>query len=243
MKNKKLLIAIGAIALFAVLALMLALIPKTAGGDTPVPTDTNNTSVSAMIPSDTSSTDDPNISVGDPDVEGADTTDTPKEDTTDSPIVSMAPTVEDNIVVEDSTVEGITKEDESPSNEPSADTVIPEVKDDDTVQTGPASGEDRNDEIIADKEAHTTTNPPAETEKPVIVEDETVKTEEEEKGDVAVGGEDTNIDDNGKNTPEYKPSIGGDNPFDNDDETIIDDKPVEDYIGEGEDRPGEGIHF
>lgn len=243
MKNKKLLIAIGAIALFAVLALMLALIPKTAGGDTPVPTDTNNTSVSAVIPSDTSSTDDSNISVGDPDNEGADTTDTPEENTTDSPIDSTAPTVEDNIVVEDNTVEGITKEDDSPSNEPSDDTVIPEVKDDDTVQTGPASGEDRNDEIIADKEAHTTTATPDEPEKPVIVEDETVKTDEEEKGDVAVSDEDTNIDDNGKNTPEYKPSIGGDNPFDNDDETIIEDNPVEDYIGEGEDRPGEGIHF
>lgn len=238
MKNKNLLIAIGAIALFAILALMLALIPKTAGEDTPVPTDTGNTGVSAMITADTSSTDDP-------DNEGAVTTETPKDDdTTDSPIVSTAPTVEGGITIEDSTVEGIDKEEEErPSNEPSADVVMPEVKDEDTVQTGPTSGEDRNDEIIADKEAHTTTATPAEPEKPVIVEDETVNTDEEEKGDAAISGEDTNTDDNGKNTPEYKPSIGGDNPFDNDDETIIEDRPVEDYIGEGEDRPGEGIHF
>lgn len=32
-------------------------------------------------------------------------------------------------------------------------------------------------------------------------------------------------------------------PFDDDTETEIDDKPVDDYVGEGEDRPGEGIHF
>lgn len=43
--------------------------------------------------------------------------------------------------------------------------------------------------------------------------------------------------------PEYSPSIGNDNPFDNDAEIEIDDTSVEDYIGEGEDRPGEGIRF
>lgn len=43
--------------------------------------------------------------------------------------------------------------------------------------------------------------------------------------------------------PEYSPSIGGDNPFDNEVEIEIDDTPVEDYIGEGEERPGEGIRF
>lgn len=43
--------------------------------------------------------------------------------------------------------------------------------------------------------------------------------------------------------PEYSPLIGGDNPFDNDVEIEIDDTSVEDYIGEGEDRPGEGISF
>ena len=43
---------------------------------------------------------------------------------------------------------------------------------------------------------------------------------------------------------ETKPQISGQpNPFENDTPTEIDDRPVEDYIGEGEDRPGEGIHF
>ena len=52
------------------------------------------------------------------------------------------------------------------------------------------------------------------------------------------------IDEGDQNLAEYKPQIGGQpNPFENDTPTEIDDRPVEDYIGEGEDRPGEGIHF
>ena len=82
-----------------------------------------------------------------------------------------------------------------------------------------------------------------EKDKPVIVEDEKTSTEGGEKGDVEVRDEEKNVDDGNKNGPEYKPSIGGDNPFDDDTETEIDDKPVDDYVGEGEDRPGEGIHF
>ena len=52
------------------------------------------------------------------------------------------------------------------------------------------------------------------------------------------------IDEGDQSLAEYKPQIGGQpNPFENDTSTEIDDRPVEDYIGEGEDRPGEGIHF
>ena len=52
------------------------------------------------------------------------------------------------------------------------------------------------------------------------------------------------IDEGDQSLAEYKPQIGGQpNPFENDTPTEIDDRPVEDYIGEGEDRPGEGIHF
>ena len=52
------------------------------------------------------------------------------------------------------------------------------------------------------------------------------------------------IDKGDQNLVEYKPKIGGQpNPFDNDIPTEIDDRPVEEYIGEGEDRPGEGIRF
>ena len=52
------------------------------------------------------------------------------------------------------------------------------------------------------------------------------------------------IDEGNQSLAEYKPQIGGQpNPFENDIPTEIDDRPVEDYIGEGEDRPGEGKHF
>ena len=52
------------------------------------------------------------------------------------------------------------------------------------------------------------------------------------------------IDEGDQNLVEYKPQIGGQsNPFENDTPTEIDDRPAEDYIGEGEDRPGEGKHF
>ena len=52
------------------------------------------------------------------------------------------------------------------------------------------------------------------------------------------------IDECDQSLAEYKPQIGGQpNPFENDTPTEIDDRPVEDYIGEGEDRPGEGKHF
>ena len=52
------------------------------------------------------------------------------------------------------------------------------------------------------------------------------------------------IDEGDQSLVEYKPHIGGQpNPFENDTPTEIDDRPVEDYVGEGEDRPGEGKHF
>ena len=52
------------------------------------------------------------------------------------------------------------------------------------------------------------------------------------------------IDEGGQSLAEYKRQIGGQpNPFENDIPTEIDDRPVEDYVGEGEDRPGEAKHF
>ena len=52
------------------------------------------------------------------------------------------------------------------------------------------------------------------------------------------------IDEGNQSLAEHKPQISGQlNPFENDTPTAIDDRPVEDYVGEGEDRPGEGKHF
>ena len=52
------------------------------------------------------------------------------------------------------------------------------------------------------------------------------------------------LDEGDQSLAEYKPQIGDQpNPFENDTPTEIDDRPVEDYIGEGENLPGEGMHF
>ena len=75
------------------------------------------------------------------------------------------------------------------------------------------------------------------TENVIEIIEETFVTETEE-GSVEC------IDEGEQSFAEYKPQIGGQpNPFEKKTPTEIDDRPVEDYIGEGEDRPGEGIHF
>lgn len=74
------------------------------------------------------------------------------------------------------------------------------------------------------------------TEECTEVTEETITKPEEETVEC--------IDEGDQRLAEYKPHIGGQpNPFENDTPTEIDDRPVEDYIGEGEDRPGEGKHF
>lgn len=76
---------------------------------------------------------------------------------------------------------------------------------------------------------------------PTISEEEEI--EEKEK---VIETEETAacIDEGNQDLVEYKPQIGGQpNPFDNDIPTEIDDRPVEEYIGDGEDRPGEGKPF
>ena len=75
------------------------------------------------------------------------------------------------------------------------------------------------------------------TEESIEIAEETVITEPEEDTVEC-------IDEGDQSLAEYKPQIGGQpNPFANDTPTDIDDRPVEDYVGEGEDRPGDGIHF
>ena len=75
------------------------------------------------------------------------------------------------------------------------------------------------------------------TEECAEITEETVITEPEEETVEC-------IDEGDQSLAEYKPQIGAQpNPFENDIPTEIDDRPVKDYIGEGEDRPGEGKHF
>ena len=94
-------------------------------------------------------------------------------------------------------------------------------------------------------EAETTTEAPKK-EAPVVQENVTEECTEVMKEIITEAKDETVecIDEGDQSLAEYKPQIGGQpNPFANDTPTEIDDRPVEDYVGEGEDRPGEGIHF
>ena len=95
------------------------------------------------------------------------------------------------------------------------------------------------------KESETVTEATSE-EEPTIQETVTEECSEVTEGSVTEPEEETVecIDEGDQSLAKYKPQIGGQpNPFENDAPTEIDDRPVEDYIGEGEDRPGEGKHF
>lgn len=83
----------------------------------------------------------------------------------------------------------------------------------------------------------TTVDQETPTEERTEIHEETINTEPEEETVEC-------IDDGDQSLAEYQPQISGQpNPFENDTPTEIDDRPVADYVGVGEDRPGEGIHF
>ena len=74
-------------------------------------------------------------------------------------------------------------------------------------------------------------------QEPLVTETEEHEVKEQEETAACIDGGNQDL-------VEYKPQIGGQpNPFDNDIPTEIDDRPAEDYVGEGEDRPGEGKPF
>ncbi len=105
------------------------------------------------------------------------------------------------------------------------------------------------EETTATESQVVTEEPKVFTEEKTPTEQETVTvecTEIAEETIVAESEEETVecIDEGDQSLAEYKPQVRNQpNPFENDTPTEIDDRPVEDYIGEGEDRPGEGIHF
>ena len=84
------------------------------------------------------------------------------------------------------------------------------------------------------------------TEKETAVQSPTKEYAEETETQKATEPEETLkcVDEGNQNLTEYKPQPSGQpNPFENAPPTDIVDQPVEDLIGEGEDRPGEGKHF
>lgn len=90
------------------------------------------------------------------------------------------------------------------------------------------------EETVADESVEIPPEPTISEEEEIEEKEEVIETEETAAC----------IDEGNQDLVEYKPQIGGQpNPFDNDTPTEIDDRPVEDYVGEGEDLPGEGKHF
>ena len=135
---------------------------------------------------------------------------------TDEPPVTVAKTPQTAITT---TVEQVPEESEKPAET----ALVNEVKESETVTEAAPEEEPTVQEVVR--------------EKAVEIIEETVITEPEEDTVEC-------IDEGDQSLAEYKPQIGGQpNPFDNDIPTEIDDRPVEDYVGEGEDRPGEGKHF
>ena len=79
----------------------------------------------------------------------------------------------------------------------------------------------------------------------MTVVDVTTEIDETEDDTVVVIDQSTEPDDQvNDNAPVYvSPVTGGENPFDPDVPTEVDEHDVDEFIGEGDDRPGEGIHF
>ena len=134
----------------------------------------------------------------------------------DQPRVNAAETPETAITVQ---AEQAPEESEKPAET----AFVSEVKGTETVTEAAPEKEPTVQETIA--------------EESIEIAEETIITEPEEETVEC-------IDEGDQSLAEYKPQIGGQpNPFENNIPTEIDDRPVEDYIGEGEDRPGEGKHF
>ena len=135
---------------------------------------------------------------------------------TDQPPVTAVKTPQTAIVTQ---VEQVPEE----SKKPAETALVSEVKEIETVTEAAPEEEPAVQETI--------------TEESIEIAEETVITEPEEETVEC-------IDEGDQRLAEYKPHIGGQpNPFENDTPTEIDDRPVEDYIGEGENRPGEGKNF
>lgn len=117
------------------------------------------------------------------------------------------------------TVEQVSKRSENPAET----AFVSEVKESESVAEAASKEESNVQEAV--------------TEKSTEIIEETIITEPEEDTVEC-------IDEGDRSLAEYKSQIGGQpNPFENDTPTEINDRPVEDYVGEGEDRPGEGKHF
>jgi hypothetical protein len=152
----------------------------------------------------------------------------------DQPPVTAVKTPQTAITVQ---VEQVPKE----SKTTAETTFVGEVSETDTSVETEEPTVTESEVVTEETEVFTEEKTPSEqeteTEECTEIAEETIITEPEEDTVEC-------IDEDGQSLAEYKPQIGGQpNPFENDTPTEIDNRPVEDYVGEGEVRPGEGIHF
>lgn len=121
-----------------------------------------------------------------------------------------------------------------------------------TAETAFVGNVSETETEIETEETAVHVNDPTATETLTVettVDQETPKEESEEINEETIITESEEetvecIDEGDQNLAEYKPQIGNQpNPFENYTPTEIDDRPVEDYVGEGDPRPGEGKHF
>lgn len=101
-------------------------------------------------------------------------------------------------------------------------------------------------ETVSAEETTVTTEPPVATEQPEVIPPTPIPTTEEPEPkptEKETEKEDDEPQSNGNAPVFIDPCHGGPNPFDDDTPTEIDDHSSDEFIGEGNDRPGEGIHF
>ena len=158
---------------------------------------------------------------------------TPQKATDEPPVTAVKPT-QTAITVQ---VEQVPEESET-----TAETAfVGEVSEIETAKKAEETTATESEVVIKEPEVFTEEKTPTvqETvtdERTEIIEEKVITESKEETVEC--------IDEGDQSIAEYKPQIGGQpNPFENDTPTEIDDRPVEDYVGEGEDRPGEGILF
>ena len=90
--------------------------------------------------------------------------------------------------------------------------------------------------VTAEQQEETLPTPAPTTDEPVTVITEKTGQTPPEKEETEIPTDDT--------APVFiDPCQGGPNPFDDDTPTEIDDHSSDEFIGEDDDRPGEGIHF
>ena len=161
------------------------------------------------------------------------------EDSTDPTGTVVPPDTQPNDpVVEDSNTEEQIKD--TPEEGPAPEDSVVDIGKPEDAMPDPEQGEIRNDAILQEKEE----NAPKDDREDVIVSEEDEVTTSDPKEEVSEN--DPNPEDDGqgnKNSADSETPADGNNPFDEDVETDIEDTPVEDLIGDDEERPGDGIHF